>query len=89
MSKVALLGLGKYQKEQSHEIWWTYPWPHGNSRWIYGRGGHNGPPPGKIGLINNNFLALEEENGYTAKISTVKITGIHCVRFLTVVSMHF
>ena len=26
---------------------------------------------------------------YTAKISTVKITGIHCVRFPTVVSMHF
>ena len=25
----------------------------------------------------------------TAKISTVKITGIHCVRFSTVVSMHF
>ena len=25
MSKVALLGLGKYQKEQSHEIWWHLP----------------------------------------------------------------
>ena len=23
MSEVAVLGLGKYQKEQSHEFWWT------------------------------------------------------------------
>ena len=25
MSKVALMGLVKYQNEQSHEIWCTYP----------------------------------------------------------------
>ena len=66
MSKVALLGFGKYQKEQTHEIWWTYPWPHGNSRSIYGRGGHNGPP-GKIGLKWGTKQALYSAT-YCAKL---------------------
>ena len=73
MSKVALLGLGKYQKEQSHEIWWTYPWPHGNSRWIYGRGAIMAPPPGKIGL--NKFDLIEKYLNQIDKVSRRGVGG--------------
>ena len=39
--------------------------------------------------ISECRIATHFLDSSTAKISTVKITGIHCVRFPTVVSMDF
>ena len=51
MSKVTFLGLGKQQKEQSHEFLGIYLQPQGSSKQIYGSTGHNGPAPTGIGLM--------------------------------------
>ena len=50
MSEIALLGLGKYQKEQSHEFWWTLSLFCRYGEWIHGGAGQKDPPPGGIGL---------------------------------------
>ena len=50
MSKVASLGLGKYQKEQSHKFWWTYLQLCGSSRRIHGSLGQYDPESCEIGL---------------------------------------
>ena len=43
MSKVALLDLGKYQNEQSHEVSWVWREKCRHGEQILGSMGHNGP----------------------------------------------
>ena len=49
-SKVALLDLGKYQNEQSHEVSWVWVQNCRHGAQILGSMGHNGPCPCGIGL---------------------------------------
>ena len=43
-SEIALLGLGKFQKEQSHEFWWTLFLFYRYGKLIHGRAGQKDPP---------------------------------------------
>ena len=56
MSKVALLDLGKYQNEQSHEILWVWLKNCRHGAQILGSMGHNGPCPCGIGLREDLIL---------------------------------
>ena len=47
---MALLDLGKYQNEQSHEVSWVWLQNCGHGAQILGNMGHNGPCPCGIGL---------------------------------------
>ena len=43
MLEIALLGQGKYQREQSHELWWTLSLFYRCGKWIHGRAGQKDP----------------------------------------------
>ena len=69
MSEIALLGLGKLQKEESREFWWAYSLFCRYGRWIYDRTGQKEPtppPPCGIGLLPSvdgfHFLSFKSDN---------------------------